>query len=368
MSARLKIEVIGLAACLGAMCCGCAANSPASEPDTEGFVEFTADPQSSYTPEGVTTTLNIQDFKVTAIYKGEWNNTFVLLDNVIVERTSLNTWEYNPPIRWPQFPVNFYMVSPASENWEPQKWGDGGARIYSYTNDGKVDLLAAQDLQAIGQYGAVHVNFRHALAHVAAAMRVNVPADYKLIVKAIYFSCLPREGHYEWPSEDTDDDTFEIGTPEASGYWREVHKVSPNNYQFLISGSLDKDYEGVEMPATDDFKTMHSLVQFSIPWKIDPPEDLNWGAWKGEAVIVAYRILRRSDNAVVYPNAGTPLKYQFTGDRTWAMKPFFFYGVTPGNTTKPGLSYLYRFTLTYPSADTRADSPASDITCTVSPY
>ena len=53
---------------------------------------------------GVTTTRNIREFKVSAIYRGQYN--FVtLLDNVIVRRVGQsNKWEYSPKIDWPGRP------------------------------------------------------------------------------------------------------------------------------------------------------------------------------------------------------------------------------------------------------------------------
>ena len=56
------------------------------------------------------TTRTISEFKVWA----ELDDWTPIMRDVTVRRTGLNSWRYSPAVDWPDRPVSFYAVSPAS--------------------------------------------------------------------------------------------------------------------------------------------------------------------------------------------------------------------------------------------------------------
>lgn len=371
MTAKNVISYIVSAASLLSLW-SCAADSsymPVS-PGNEGGVRFMAataelgqgQGQDRGTQDvGITTTRNIREFKVSAVYKGQYN-IITLLDNVVVRRVGLtNKWEYSPAVDWPGPPVNFFMVSPANTDWHVKNYGDGREAVISrYTNDGKTDLLAAADYDMIEHPGPVKVNFRHTLARVEASMRSLLPEDYYLVVKMVYLTGVPLEGPYTWPTQSTDvQNTSDTGSPEVSGKWETTGYVSHSNFTYTIFGSPDPGNDGNIFRNTGgSYLSLKGIgVQFMIPGRLMESR-YDEAHWLGANLMVVYRIAETGTDRTVWPAPGvTRDEYLFNNDKTWAQMPFPLREATPGNEWLSGIDYHYRLTFRMPdsfSTETRA--------------
>lgn len=353
---------------------GCSADSLSGSSDGSHAVGFypVADRTSYDAPEGVTTTLNIRDFKVTATTPGQYN-TIILLQDAIVKRTGLNDWTYSPKIEWPETPVNFYMVSPADIAWTVLTW-DRGAWINQYRNDGKTDLIVAADYDEMQHPGPVKVNFRHALSRVAVSLRTSIPDEYDVRMRLAYVTGVPLVGHYVWPTRSTDlTDGFSIGSPDDSGIWSPAGWSTHGQENFVLQQASDPD--GMTLsPADAQYIPLDgNHIQFMIPHNIEPSrfDDYNW---LGGNIIIVYRIYRRSDGDVVWPTENTPVEliYHKEGKRDWAVAPFPLAEATPETRWLPGLNYSYRLTLNMPDLSGRSpltrSEPSQDMEVEISEY
>ena len=59
-----------------------------------------------------TTTLNINNFKVSAYAQDAYGTYHTLMDQVTVRRTGQNSWTYSPKVNWPGVPVDFFCGQP----------------------------------------------------------------------------------------------------------------------------------------------------------------------------------------------------------------------------------------------------------------
>jgi len=300
---------------------------------------------------GVTTTRNIREFKVSAIYRGQYN--FVtLLDNVIVRRVGQsNKWEYSPKIDWPGPAVNFYMVSPINTNMHVINYGDGrGALLDKYINTGKIDLVVAADYDEVAHPGPVRVNFRHALTRIEASIRPSLPEGYDLMVKMVYATGVPLEGSYTWPTESTNiQNSGDIGDTASSGRWVPTGYATHSNYTFRLLGNIDSD--GVILKNDGEYGAMKGTgIQFLIPNELEESRYAE-AHWLGANLMVVYRIVKAGTEESAWPIAGeTPEEYLFNEDKTWAIQPFPLREATPDNRWRSGINYHYRMTLNAPEA------------------
>lgn len=366
MASRPIISVFFTAASLLALW-SCAAD-PSQEPDdapySKIFFSSTADnsfdKDASSDNNGVTTTMNIQDFKVTATTPGQWN-TIVLLENVTVRRTGINSWTYSPMIEWPETPVTFYMVNPVDIGWQVQTW-DKGAMIYQYANSGKTDLITAANYDMMPQSGPVKVNFRHTLSRVTAELRTSIPKEYEVRLKLVYIDGVGFVAHYRWPSTSTGShNSLDIGSPEVSGEWS-IQGWSTNGMEtFTIFKSDNSAGIKLNPSDTDYILLQNSAIQFMIPEKLKP-STFEGANWQGANIIVAYSVHRVSDGVRVWPTNETPFKYIYhkDGTRDWAVVPFALADATPQGEWLAGLSYHYRLTLNIPW-DSVYDNPTRGI-------
>ena len=86
-----------------------------------------------------------------------------------------------------------------------------------------------------------------------------------------------------------------------------------------------------------------------IPEELRKSEAGTWGNWEGSNILVLYRIVRRSDGAVVWPTNETPMQYKYPHDSTWGQAPFALQKATPDGKWLPGLAYRYQLTIGLPS-------------------
>lgn len=179
---------------------GCSDDEPA-QPVPPCQVGFEAEARQN----GPTTTLNITDFKVTAYRQNEWGYE-MLMDNVTVTRTGLNSWEYSPPVDWPVGEtVDFYAVSPAWVTMNNNAWWEH-IIPFSARDDVSTDLLVAVRTDVNQTSGRLKLNFRHAMARVNIRLRCNLPGRTAR-VKAIWLNNYADYGNFQYPHVTTAPDT-----------------------------------------------------------------------------------------------------------------------------------------------------------------
>ncbi len=301
--------------------------------------------------DGVTTTLSISDFKVTATYQDQYS-VATLMDDVIVRRTGANKWVYSPTLQWPGPPVNFYMINPVSTQWSVRKW-DKGAEIWSYHNDGKTDLIVATDYQALQTTSTLKVNFRHALSFVKATISTDIPEDYDVRIKFAYLSGVGTVGHYVFPTVSTNQqNVFDPESDSETGSWDSVGLISHYDYSYTIFGQNTPDNSGTSIPTgiNSQFPLEGTGVQFMIPHKLQDSWSESWGGWNGDNIIIVYRIIRKSDGAIIWPNDSTPKENMHPDNvsRKWAVAPYHLSEASTDKSWLPGMAYIYRLTLHIP--------------------
>lgn len=350
MKPLLSSPIVELTAAMLSACiiAGCTtADSPCEKTTDNSGITFRLSETKSDDPEGVETTLTIDNFKVTAVTRIDYGMV-ALLDNVIVKRTGLNTWTYSPKVEWPDNPVNFYMVSPSDTYWDVQIWGNS-AQLWSYENDGKTDLLAAADYDAVSRPGPVKVNFRHTLARVTATMRNAIPENFSIRIKRVYLTGIAIRGHYSWPTESTNiQNELNVGTAAVSGKWSEAGLAFDTNV-YNIYEATDKE-NGVELQQSQNFIPVSNTgIQFMVPGELYPPK-FEGMRWRGANLMVIYKIIDKNTGNTLWPSESTPQEYNAEFDYGWAVAPYHLSESTPGKEWLPGLDYKYRITLQLPDA------------------
>ncbi len=349
MKFRKVISEFASAVCLLSLwSCAADADMPSPQPSSDDGIEFTVETRDN-TPDGVTTTQNIRNFKTTAVYRGQYTS-HVLLDNVIVSRTGLNSWEYSPKVSWPEYPVNFFMVSPTDIKWSVEYW-NMVASIESYENDGKTDLIVAADYNAVAHPGPVKVNFRHALSRVSISLRNNIPDEYELKVQFVYVAGVLMLGRYNWPVQSTTlQNDSNAGDPNVSGFWTPYGFNAYSDYRYIYFGDSDPNNEGITLPFSPEKYTPLDKdgIQFMLPHKIEKEHLANYGAWLGGNIYVVYQIKEKQNGQIIWPGENTPSDQIFIGDKSRAIATFHLHDATPGHQWLPGLDYSYRLTLNLP--------------------
>lgn len=355
---------------------GCAADSSSEPPQSrEGrpvveFSEATADSTQWYdsdiqAPEGVTTTLNIKEFKVTAVTRNQYS-TVKILDDVIVTRKGINSWTYPDKVEWPEYPVDFYEVSPVDVKWEVFWWHKGVA-IYGWENTGTTDLVVGAQYGAVSRPGPIKVNLRHALASVDVSLRTDIPDRYSMTVKRAYIMEVNSGGNYNWPTQTTDQQSpYDVGTPEVSGDWYQVWTGNHNNV-YNLQGYPEEDYKGTELKPSDIYTPLDQhLVRFMVPGSLIK-SNYTGSEWRGSNIMIVYRITDRNTGETIWPTASTSASLRAPKDSGWALACYGLYDVTPDHKWLAGINYRYRLTLHLPpEAGTRASD--SDISVSIAPY
>ncbi len=99
------------------MCQGCDVseeNIP-DAPDSGAYIDFAvAGEDDDSMTRATTTTLNINNFKVSAYAQDAYGTYHTLMDQVTVRRTGQNSWTYSPKVNWPGVPVDFFEIGRAS--------------------------------------------------------------------------------------------------------------------------------------------------------------------------------------------------------------------------------------------------------------
>lgn len=327
----IPLILLALAAC---------ADSPEPAPSPGAF-SFSISPSG----EGnVTTTLNIPSFRITAYshHSGEqdWN---IIMDNVVVTRTGLNSWTYSPAVDWPEGRVvDFYAVSPDTHRIVSNPWWH--TTLHFYETDGSEDLLIATRLVVDQSGRRIKINFRHALARVSFVLKASRPG-VSARVRKLRICNIAREGNFYFPTFTTSSDL----TPgDIKDCWH-IYNLTSTFYTIFEGtdgGYLLVDEEPVAVGLPNYFYIPATLVFY------DPPIH-----WEGANLEVEYQLLDADQNATT----------------SWTTAKIALSPSTPGSEWLPGTSYRYTLDLTpqdsrrlLPPSKQRDPRPVA--TCDTLPY
>lgn len=322
-----------LAALLPAAACSESEPAP-QQHGSELQLEAEADPHGG----GPTTTLNIADFKVTAYKQGPWGPE-MLMDNVTVTRTGLNSWVYSPPVDWPVGQkVDFFAVSPAWVTMNNNSWWEH-VIPFSARDDASTDLLVSVRTGVDQTSGRLKLNFRHALARVTLSLKCTLPG-LTARVRNVALCNYADFGNFHYG-----DSTTSPGTNSGELYdcWRIYNTTS--TYLTLFRAANDYIATGPD-PVTvrDDL--------YFIPFEM---KSLTTSAsWEATLLEVTYQVADEKTGEILWPKDGL--------FRTAEVE---IATATPEGRWVPGRSYHYVVDVGMPAS--RASAPLT-AQCAVSPY
>ncbi len=266
-----------------------------------------------------TTTLTIPDFQVTAYKQGEWGPE-MLMSNVVVTRTGLNSWRYSPPVDWPgDQTVDFFAVSPAWVKMENNSWWQHVVRYDG--KDTSTDLLVGVKMGATQSDGRLKLNFRHALARVSVSLKC--PDGTAPQVSEVRICNVADFGNFTYPHETTSPET---NRAELFSCWQVYNTTSTF---FPVFKAVDGGY----LELSPQSQCVSGGDMFFIPVNLDPVEP--GITYRGAYVEVTYRASQSSPYIV----ARVPLRDSSPDDGRWL----------------PGRSYSYTVTIV-PEASRAAES------------
>lgn len=150
----------------------------------------------------VTNLAKLKSFKVTATIDGQAN----YFTDMLVERTSADTWNTSATYYWPSYVLGFYAYSPTSIG------GVGihkdNKKIAAFTPeknvDKQVDLLVAYNTgnRVDNELSGVNLNFKHALSQIDVMAKCSNP-HIEIVVKAVSFVNIKTTGDFTFPSSVT---------------------------------------------------------------------------------------------------------------------------------------------------------------------
>ncbi len=185
------------------MCQGCDVseeNIP-DAPDSGAYIDFAvAGEDDDSMTRATTTTLNINNFKVSAYAQDAYGTYHTLMDQVTVRRTGQNSWTYSPKVNWPGVPVDFFAVSPASVKVDNNAWSNHTINYSIGTGDR--DLLVAVRMRAEQKSGPLKLNFRHALTRINISLQTD-RRDVRIEVRNVTLHGAPDHGLFTFPTAST---------------------------------------------------------------------------------------------------------------------------------------------------------------------
>lgn len=314
---------------------GCSDDEPA-QPVPPCQVGFEAETRQN----GPTTTLNITDFKVTAYRQNEWGYE-MLMDNVTVTRTGLNSWEYSPPVDWPVGEtVDFYAVSPAWVTMNNNAWWEH-IIPFSARDDVSTDLLVAVRTDVNQTSGRLKLNFRHAMARVTIRLRCNLPGRTAR-VKAIWLNNYADFGNFQYPHVTTAPDT---GIGELYDCWQ-VYNTTNTRIELWRSAdgylALGSEPQTV---CSDCY-----FIPFTLKSGTDHP------GWEATLFDVLYQVVDTETGEQVWPTVDF---------RTATVEVA---AATPDSRWEPGRSYTYTIDVGIPAGWSRSSEASPQVICDVEEY
>lgn len=187
---------------------------------------------------------NFASFKVYA-----FNGENVIMDDIEVKKEG-TAWTYSPKKYWPAtgtvdfFGVYMDRLGETIENYYRSQYAATATNGLMFSLDmAEVDVVDAADIPdavyatAIGKKkedGAVHMNFRHAMAQIDFQIRNATNADDEIVVTSgdVYVEGLYCDGNYTAPKTYSTTESLGIGSWDFTG--------TKANYLFKTDGVLIK--------------------------------------------------------------------------------------------------------------------------------
>lgn len=349
MTLKNRTSIVCAVALLATACAS--PDEPAPQP--QALLDFEVAAPSS----GPTTTLNIPDFNVCA-YTAD-NGYHTIMDNVKVRRTGLNSWFYEPAVKWPGTPVTFLAVNPMDININVNPYWHN--TLNYRTDNGRTDLVIAVKKDVLQTSGRLRLNFCHALAKVDITAVSTVP-DTEVYLKEAMLYNVSTGGEFYFPDFSTT-----AGHPDIDACWPEY--ISDQAHGMF---PYYKAAEGRALKITDVPKSLDNQGNvFLVPF-IFPPLHENNGHIAGSAIRLTCRFVSPTTGKIIWPDKDTP--YQLLPDannREWG---YIFFPLQDDSRTsgwRPGMNYNYRLTIaqagTLPALSSR-NAPGNTVAVETSRY
>lgn len=263
------------------------------------------------------TTQTISEFKVWA----RLDNWKPVMNGVTVTRTGLNKWSYSPTVDWPDEPVNFYAVSPATMNMSDVYYGFD---LY-YECKGDIDLLVAVRRNVHQSDGRIKLNFCHTLARITTDITTPL-TDTIVEVRRISIADVGSAGTLHVPEKDTSPDA---PAGDITDCWQ-IWNMSATNFDVYngepvtLSGTRFMPLDGAE---------------FMLPVRLTPL--LFTGYIHGSAIRVVYRMIDRRTGEVIWPTRQTPAHLRPHDTPGWGVANLALRSATPDARWLSGHHYHY---------------------------
>lgn len=212
----MKGKFFFLALSAMALATGCS-NDEMTEVNRGDGIDFSVT-AGKLTRAAATTTNSIDEFKVWAFTD---NKTY--MDGTPVSKEG-NKWTYTGTKFWPETPVNFFAVSPATPQSGTVSVTNESRKIEEYVvTNGKEDLLYAanfSETKADHTASPVSVNFRHALSQIVFRVKKTTTSSINVKVKGIKVDGVANKSSLTWATLFTGDNLSEGTTDtETDGSW-----------------------------------------------------------------------------------------------------------------------------------------------------
>lgn len=321
-------SALASAAAMGACSSDESYSGPADE--ASGEIRFAAATESSRAND--ITTNNLTSFNVYA-YTGTPAASNLFMDNVVVSKTSGNSWTYSPIKYWPANEnVDFYAFAPTT--WV----GESGplAPVPYNAVEGTEDIVyaVAPDLRgAAGQPNAqVVFNFRHALSKVTVKLSSS-NENLKVRVSNVALSNIMTKGNFTFPEGSTSE------TPSADnvGTWSDQN--TPQGYVLHWSQSAD---ELLDLTSTPTVIPATGLGRGGTVFTI--PQTLTYrslGAGADDYIGVMCVIYDAKTGTKLWPNENTPEENIVQGSTFGDGILKFPLSTSKFSAWQPGCHYIY---------------------------
>lgn len=258
----------------------------------DNVIRFTAAsrlPQSRATSE--ITTDNLKQFFVYGYLASDQS---LYMNNVEVNKTGTNVWEYSPVKYWPSGDaLNFYAYAPSG--MLPS--GTTPLDVVHFTNGGMSDFIYAvapnMSQPAPGSDAQVKFNFRHALAKVTVMMS-SEDEDMEVRVNNVTIAGVNQNGDFKFPTTSTANDSESVGTWSnlSSKGFSVLHMAQRQNEVITLTPTpVDADIEG-------------DAAKFFIPQELPFAQG---GDYVNEVyLVITCAMYDKATGVKVWPNVNTP--------------------------------------------------------------
>ncbi len=276
---------------------GCTSDEAIPEPDSTPVNEIRFAANTEFTRGGDITTNNLTSFNVYA-YTNNPDGPKLFMDNVVVTKSSNNTWTYSPVKYWPsEQSLDFYAFSPS--DWIGTSGPLSPVPFESYPGNKDIVYAFIPDLKGVaGQPNPqVTFNFRHALSKVTVKMS-STNKNLKVVVTNVAMANICSKGNFQFPKESTSSPS----AAETVGKWTDQN--TPYSYIMYMAQREDERLTLTTTPTAVELEGMgNGGALFMIP------QPLTWrsnGQGNDTYLTVMGSIYDASTNTKLWPNENTP--------------------------------------------------------------